>query len=786
MSTDCCAHSHKPKDTPPVKVIDPVCGMTVDPQTAKYSHSLHGHAYYFCNPKCLEKFKADPHKYLHKGETKAAVVSSVNKDAIYICPMHPEVRQIGPGSCPKCGMALEPEEITLDETEPEELTDMRRRLRVALPLTIPVFVVAMLDMWPQYSLSAKLGHGFSVWLQLILSAPVVLWSGWPFFVKGWESIKNKSANMFTLISIGVGVAFFYSLFALIFPNLFPHSLKDAHSGFPPLYFESAAVITLLVIIGQVMELKARSQTGSAIKALLKLAPSHAQKIGPNGETSEVEISAIQIGDLIRVRPGEKIPIDGVVKEGQSAIDESMITGEPIPSDKSVGDKVIGGTINQTGSLVVEAQKVGSDTLLSRIVKMVADAQRSRAPIQSLADKTAAYFVPAVVLIAIATFFVWLYFGGENGFAYGLVNAISVLIIACPCALGLATPMSIMVASGKGASVGVLFRNAEAIERLRDIDTLIVDKTGTLTEGRPALTTLIPSGAMTESALLKLAASIESLSEHPIAKAISNAAKEKNIAVLPVENFSSVTGFGVKGKVAGEEVFIGTQKFLENSQIQIPIDSLEIAKDQRSEGKTIFFVAKGTIFIGLLGVEDPIKGSSKEALSALQSSGVRIVMVTGDQELTAKAVAAKLGIDEVFAGVLPDQKLDILNSFKAKGKKVAMAGDGINDGPALSAADVGIAMGTGTDVAIESAHVTLVKGNLTGILKARHISEATIRNIKQNLFFAFFYNAAGVPLAAGILYPITGWLLNPMVAAAAMALSSVSVIGNALRLRRIEL
>ncbi len=735
MSTNCCAHSHKSKDTTPKKVSETLI---------------------------------------------------VKKDAIYTCPMHPEVRQVGPGSCPKCGMALEPEEITLDETEPEELTDMRHRLRVALPLTIPVFVIAMLDMWPQYSLSAKLGHGFSVWLQFALSTPVVLWSGWPFFLRGWQSIKNKSANMFTLIAIGVGIAYLYSLFALIFPNLFPHALKDVHSGFPPIYFESAAVITLLVIIGQVMELKARSQTGSAIKALLKLAPSHAQKIGSNGEITEVEISAIQIGDLIRVRPGEKVPIDGVVKEGQSAIDESMITGEPIPSDKSVGDKVIGGTINQTGSLVVEAQKVGSDTLLSRIVKMVADAQRSRAPIQSLADKTAAYFVPAVVLIAIATFFVWFFFGGENGFAYGLVNAISVLIIACPCALGLATPMSIMVASGKGASVGVLFRNAEAIERLKDIDTLIVDKTGTLTEGRPALTTVIPNGNISEADLLTAAASIESHSEHPIAKAITNAAKEKKLSLLPVENFSSVTGFGVKGKVANEEILIGTQKFLEDSKVQILSSALETAKAQRSEGKTVFFVSRAMTFIGLLGVEDPIKETTKAALAELQRIGIHIVMVTGDQELTAKAVAAKLGIDEVFAGVLPDQKLEILNSFKAKGKKVAMAGDGINDGPALSAADVGIAMGTGTDVAIESAHVTLVKGNLTGILKARHISQATIRNIKQNLFFAFFYNAAGVPLAAGILFPLTGWLLNPMVAAAAMALSSVSVIGNALRLRKINL
>lgn len=778
MASSCCNHNHN-VDKKNDFEIDPVCGMKVDPKNAKGSFEYQNKSYYFCNPKCLEKFKADPEKYLKpKAETGAESDSRT-----YTCPMHPEVKQVGGGSCPKCGMALEPLEISLDDKEPEELTLMRNKFRVALPLTVPLFLLAMLDMIPSLKLSERLGHHFVTWLQFALSTPVVLWAGWPFFVRGYESLKNKSANMFTLIAIGVGVAYIYSFIALLIPGAFPESIRTAHNGLPPLYFESAAVIVLLVIVGQIMELRARSQTGAAIRALLGLAPTTALRINSNGEPEEVPLGSIHVGDLLRVKPGEKIPVDGDVVEGESAVDESMVTGEAIPVDKAGGAFVVAGTINQTGALLVRAKKIGSDTLLSQIVKMVAEAQRSRAPIQALADKVSAYFVPAVVIISLITLAAWSIWGGSDGVMHGLTNAIAVLIIACPCALGLATPMSIMVASGQGAKSGILFKDAEAIEKLREIDVLIVDKTGTLTEGRPEISSVVAFDKDGEDTLLEFTASAESMSQHPIAKAIVNAAKKRNVKTHTVENFKSHTGLGISSAVLGKIILVGTKELLANSKIVIDDNFIQQAEKLRTSAETVFFVSIDGKFAGLIGVKDKIKSSTPEALRKLKAAGIHVVMATGDQELTAKAVALELGIEDYVAGVLPENKVEIVRKFKSKGHHVAMAGDGINDAPALSAADVGIAMGTGTDIAMKSAHVTLVKGDLTSILRAQELSRATVANIRQNLIFAFGYNALGVPVAAGILYPMFGLLLNPIIAAAAMALSSVSVIGNALRLGR---
>ncbi|WP_224418224.1 MULTISPECIES: copper-translocating P-type ATPase [unclassified Modicisalibacter] len=702
----------------------------------------------------------------------------------WTCPMHPEVVRDEPGSCPKCGMALEPRQVTVEEEKNPELIDMTRRLWVALALATPVFVLAMGQHIPGLSLESWVPHEVRIWLELVLSTPVVLWCGWPFFVRGYRSVVGWNPNMFTLIALGVGVAYLYSLVATLFPALFPLSFRDA-TGQVGVYFEAAAVIVALVLLGQVMELRARSQTNSAIKALLGLAPKTARRIADDGSDTDVPLEQIRIGDRLRVRPGEKVPVDGVVVEGSSAVDESMITGEPMPVEKAEGEKVIGATINGTGSLVIEAQRVGSDTLLSQIVQMVADASRSRAPIQNLVDVVAGYFVPTVVLAALATFVVWALWGPEPAMAYALINAVAVLIIACPCALGLATPMSIMVASGKGASAGVLFKNAEAIQTLRQVDTLIVDKTGTLTEGRPRLQDVVASEGFAEDEVLRLAATLERGSEHPLATAIVQGAQARDIAPERYTDFTSVTGQGVKGKVGDRAVALGNRALMEAEDIEAGTLA-ERAEALRGEGKTAMFIAVDGRAAGLVAVADPIKATTREAIEALHGEGIRIVMLTGDSQTTAQAVAGQLGIDEVIAGVLPEQKAEKVKALQAEGRFVAMAGDGINDAPALAQAQVGIAMGTGTDVAMESAGVTLVKGDLRGIVRARRLSRATLRNIKQNLFFAFVYNSVGVPIAAGVLYPAFGILLSPIIAAAAMSFSSVSVVANSLRLRRKEI
>jgi len=699
----------------------------------------------------------------------------------WTCPMHPEIVRDEPGSCPKCGMALEPRQVTAEAEKNPELVDMTRRLWVALALATPVFVLAMGQHVPGLSLEAWIPHGVRIWLELALSTPVVLWCGWPFFVRGYRSVIGWNPNMFTLIALGVGVAYLYSLVATLFPALFPPSFRDA-TGQVGVYFEAAAVIVTLVLLGQVMELRARSQTNSAIKALLGLAPRTARRIADDGSEVDVPLEQIRIGDRLRVRPGEKVPVDGVVVEGSSAVDESMITGEPMPVEKAEGEDVIGATINGTGSLVIEARRVGSDTLLSQIVQMVADASRSRAPIQNLVDVVAGYFVPTVVLAAVVTFAVWALWGPEPAMAYALINAVAVLIIACPCALGLATPMSIMVASGKGASAGVLFKNAEAIQTLRQVDTLIVDKTGTLTEGRPRLQDVIAAEGFAEDDVLRLAATLERGSEHPLAAAIVQGAVERDVSPERYTDFASVTGQGVKGKVGDRIVALGNRALMEAEGIEAGT-LVECAEALRGEGKTAMFVAIDGRAAGLVAVADPIKATTREAIEALHGEGIRIVMLTGDSRTTAQAVAGQLGIDEVIAEVLPEQKAEKVKALQAEGRFVAMAGDGINDAPALAQAQVGIAMGTGTDVAMESAGVTLVKGDLRGIVRARRLSRATLRNIKQNLFFAFVYNSVGVPVAAGVLYPAFGILLSPIIAAAAMSFSSVSVVANSLRLRR---
>jgi Cu+-exporting ATPase len=780
----------------PATVIDPVCGMTVNPATAKHSY-VHGiTTYYFCSPGCKEKFASDPAGWLArgpKGMAHAAQPLRLQRSGSggstpepqaagveFTCPMHPEIVQIGPGSCPICGMALEPKQVTLEETENPELRDMSRRFWISALLTAPLLIIAMGGM----SLDSLRSLGARPWIELALAAPVCLWAAWPFYVRAWHSLVHRSPNMFTLIGLGVSVAFTYSLVATIAPTLFPPAFRDPMTGTVGVYYEAAATIVVLILLGQVLELRARSQTGTAIRKLLGLAPTSARRLRANGGEEDVPLAQVQKGDRLRVRPGEKIPVDAVVLEGASSVDESMVTGEAIPVRKESGDRVIGATINGTGALVILAERVGSETLLARIVAMVADAQRSRAPIQRMADVVAGYFVPVVILIAIVTFAVWASVGPAPRMAHALVNAVAVLIIACPCALGLATPVSIMVATGRAATMGVLFRNAEAIELLRKVDTLVVDKTGTLTLGKPELVSVSWSEGFSESEVLTAAAAVEKASEHPLGAAIVSGARARHITPGQVEDFASITGKGVRGRVSGRRIAVGTETLLRELRVDVA-DLAGRAETLRHDGQTVIFVSIDDRPAGLLGVADPIKVSTPEAVRALRAEGLRIVMLTGDSRTTAQAVARKLGIDDVRADVLPEQKLDVIRQLQRDGRIVAMAGDGINDAPALAAANVGIAMGTGTDVAMESAAVTLVKGDLRGIVRARRLSRQTLRNIGQNLFFAFIYNSAGVPIAAGVLYPWFGILLSPIIAAAAMSFSSVSVIANALRLRRVN-
>lgn len=757
--------------------IDSVCGMTVDPKQSKYNLTYQGKLYLFCSAHCLERFKTNPEQYIQSAPIQKEMPLS---KALYTCPMHPEILQDHPGNCPICGMTLELKNIEA-EVDDSEYRDMRLRFLVGAALSIPVLLLAMSSMIPAWD--RFISPILSRWFQFVLSTPVILWAGWPFFERGWYSVVNRHLNMFSLISLGVGVAYLYSVIAFLFPHVFPSSVL--HQGVVPIYFETAAIITVLVLLGQVLELKARSQTSQAIKALLGRAAKSA-RIVIDGEEKEISIDEVKTGDVLRVRPGDKIPVDGKITEGRSSIDESMITGEPIPVEKEVGSPIIGGTINQTGSFLMQAEKVGREMLLSRIVQMVADAQRSRAPIQSLADKVSGYFVPVVVLVAILTFIVWALIGPEPAFVYGLVNAVAVLIIACPCALGLATPMSIMVGMGRGAEAGVLIKNAEALEKLEKVKTIIVDKTGTLTEGKPKLTQVVANEGVNENEILRLAAALEQNSEHPLAASIVQGAKARSISLPKVENFQSITGGGVLGKVENYEVMVGKPNFLQERRIQGVATLQQKAQELQQQAQTVMFVAIDGQAVGLITVSDPIKSSTFDAINQLHKLGQKVVMLSGDNEQTAQSVAKKLGIDEVHAGVAPDYKLEFIQKAKGKDGFVAMAGDGINDAPALAAADVGIAMGTGTDVAMESAGVTLVKGDLMGIVKAIHLSQAMMSNVRQNLFFAFIYNALGIPIAAGLLYPFTGLLLNPIIAALAMSLSSVSVIGNALRLRKIKL
>jgi P-type Cu+ transporter len=765
------------------KVVDPVCGMTVDPARAAGHVDYQGQTYYFCGRGCVEKFRANPAEFVKPLPEQARAAPAAVNAREYTCPMHPQVRQLGPGSCPICGMALEPVTATLDEHPNEELADMSRRFWVSAALAAPLLLLAMGEYFPGPLVRVSAAPWFP-WLGLAFATPVVIWGAWPFFVRGWMSIVNRSLNMFTLIALGVSVAYIYSVVATVFPDWFPSSFRD-DTGRVGVYFEVSAAIVTLILLGQVLELRARSQTSSAIKKLLGMGAKTARRLGHDGKEEDVPLEAVHVGDSLRVRPGEKVPVDGVVLDGSSSVDESMVTGEPIPVEKRPGDRVVGATINDTGSLVIRAEKVGADTLLARIVAMVAEAQRSRAPIQKLADTVSAYFVPAVVAIAIATFVVWALVGPEPRMAHALVNAVAVLIIACPCALGLATPLSIMVATGKGATVGILFRNAEAIEVMRKVDTLVVDKTGTLTEGKPRLVSIIAIPGSTDQEILRVAAGLEVGSEHPLATAIVAGADARGAAPGAARDFASVTGKGVRGSVDGRNAALGNRALMDQIGIDVGASAAQ-AEALRAEGQTIMFVAIDGRLAGLIGVADPIKESTPEAIDALHREGIRIVMLTGDSRTTADAVARKLAIDEVVAEVLPDQKVAVIKRLQAEGRFVAMAGDGINDAPALARAQVGIAMGTGTDVAMESAGVTLVKGDLRGIVRARRLSRQTMANIKQNLFFAFVYNSAGVPIAAGVVYPFFGLLLSPMIAAAAMSFSSVSVIANALRLRRISL
>lgn len=800
---------------------DPVCRMDVDTEANNLHYDYKGVTYFFCSEHCLKKFSKEPERYISRTGQVESEEDISKKEITYTCPMHPEVKASQPGSCPKCGMALEqvvpqivsmktkwiclmdpeivrdasgscpicgmalePQTITLEEVENPELIDMKRRFRVSIVLTIPVVFITMFSHIPGFSHEHFASSKVLRWLEFLLSTPVVLWGGWPFFVRGWQSIINRSPNMFTLIGIGVGVAYVYSVIAALFPGIFPASFRGKEGGVGT-YFEAAAVIVALVLLGQVLELRARSRTGAAIKALLGMAPKTARLIKKDGTEDDVPLDQVRPGDVLRVRPGEKVPVDGIVFEGSSAVDESMVTGESIPVQKQAGDRIIGATVNGTGTLVMKAEKVGAETLLSQIVQMVAEAQRSRAPIQRLVDVIAAYFVQIVVAIAIITFIIWAWVGPEPRFTYALINAVAVLIIACPCALGLATPMSIMVATGKGATMGVLFKNAETIELMKKVNTLVVDKTGTLTIGKPKLVEIFPIKGWDEKSLLYYAASLEKGSEHPLAAAIVEGAEARGVVLTNVESFQSATGKGVIGKVNGHNIALGNLNLLKD----IGTDPGELsgrAEAMRTEGQTVMFVGVDREIVGLLGVADPIKETTPEAIRQLHEEGIKIVMLTGDNRTTAEAVSKKLQLDEIVAEVLPDQKAEWIKRFQEQGSVVAMAGDGINDAPALAQAHVGIAMGTGTDVAMESAGLTLVKGDLRGIVRARFLSRATMRNIKQNLFFAFVYNSLGVPIAAGILYPFFGILLSPIIAAAAMSFSSVSVVSNALRLRRVRL
>jgi len=807
-----CNHEHHSEG-----LTDPVCGMKVTPKS-DHQTSYKDTDYYFCSGRCLVKFKSSPDHYLqdkpadHSAEAVSGGVYTCPMDpevqedkpgacpkcgmaleltgvplsltkTEYICPMHPEIIQAVPGDCPICGMALEPNSVDLEE-DTTELDDMTRRFKVSAVLSIPVFISAMgAEFWPT-AVDNFIDPNIRQILEFILATPVVLWGGWPFFVRGWNSIKTLNFNMFTLIAIGVGIAWVYSVIGTFMPGIFPEAVKTAN-GIVPIYFEAAAVITALVLLGQVLELRARSSTNAAIKALLGLAPNTARIVRADGKEEDIPLEQVQPGDILRIRPGEKIPVDGIVTEGESNVDESMVTGEPIPVEKMAGEKLIGATVNATGSLLMRAERVGSDTLLAQIVNMVAAAQRSRAPIQKLVDVVSGYFVPAVLVIAVITFIVWWNFGPEPALAYAVINAVAVLIIACPCALGLATPMSIMVGTGKGAQMGVLIKNAEALEVLRKVDTLVVDKTGTLTEGKPKLVSILPVNDFSEDEILLFGASLEKASEHPLAESIVAGAEARGVSLLPTSEFESVTGKGVSGTVNGKRVVIGNRKMLDS--LNIDTGSLpKLAEQGRSQGQTVMFVGIDGKAAGLIGVADPIKASSHEAIKQLHAEGLTVVMLTGDSHTTALAVAKKLGIDQVEADVLPEQKAEIVKQLQAEGKIVAMAGDGINDAPALAQAQVGIAMGTGTDVAMESAGVTLIKGDLRGIIRARRLSTKVMANIRQNLFFAFIYNGLGVPVAAGVLYPVFGLLLSPMIAAAAMSFSSVSVIANALRLQKSEI
>jgi Cu+-exporting ATPase len=821
QAPSCCCTSKVPMQNESQTKIDPVCGMKVDPAKAAAHEEHDGKTYSFCSAGCATKFHAAPEKYLQpKAEGVGSSAPALSaKAGVYTCPMHPEIHKDAPGDCPKCGMALEPETMTAPTTKTQytcpmhpqiirdepgncpicgmtlepmtvtvseanpELDSMTRRFWIGAALTLPLLAIMVSDLLPSHPIQRLLAGSSLGWFELAIASPVVLWGGWPFFQRGWASIVSRNLNMFTLISIGAGSAYLYSLVAVFMPQLFPASFRDM-SGQLGLYFEAASVITVLVLLGQVLELKARSQTSSAIKALLGLAPKTARRISANGEEQDVDLKQIQVGDSLRVRPGEKVPTDGVLTEGSSSVDESMVSGEPIPVEKTKDAKVIGGTINGTGSFVMKTERIGSDTLLAQIVKMVSEAQRTRAPIQRLADVVASYFVPAVLASAVITFIVWAIYGPQPHYAHALVNAVAVLIIACPCALGLATPMAIMVGTGRGAGEGILIRNAEALEILEKVNTLVVDKTGTLTVGKPILTEMASAEGFDEASLLQLTASLERASEHPLAAAILAAAQDKRVTLLPVDSFQSVTGKGVTGIIQGKKVAIGNATLM--SDLGASTDALsEKAEALQAEGQTVMYVASDSRFAGFVAVSDPIKDSTAEAIEQLKKEGIKVVMVTGDNHKTAAAVAKKLGID-FEADVLPEKKADVVKKLQAAGAIVAMAGDGVNDAPALAQAHVGIAMGTGTDVAMETGGITLIKGDLRGIVKARRLSQHTMSNIRQNLFFAFFYNALGVPLAAGVLYPFFGLLLSPMIAAAAMSFSSVSVIGNSLRLRSAKL
>ena len=773
-------HGHAHGAAAPELAKDPVCGMAVDPATAKHSAEFADQTYYFCSAGCRDKFLAEPQRYL--GEAPAKAAPSAPTGTIYTCPMHTEIRLAKPGSCPICGMALEPETPAAETGPNLELVDMTRRFWVAVALAVPV---AGLDMVaPMTSLGAVVGGQALNWIQLVLATPVVLWAGWPFFVRGARSIVSRKLNMFTLIAVGTGVAWTYSVVATVTPGVFPAAFRGM-DGAVAIYFEAAAAITALVLLGQVLELRARERTGGAIRALLDLAPKTARRVRPDGSDEDVALERVMVGDRLRVRPGDKVAIDGEILEGHSAVDESMVTGESMPVAKTVGDRVVGGTINQSGAFVMRADRVGRDTVLAQIVEMVAKAQRSRAPIQRLADQASGWFVPLVVAVAVLAFAAWAAFGPEPRLAYGLVAAVSVLIIACPCALGLATPMSIMVGVGRGAQSGVLIKNAEALERLEKVDTLVVDKTGTLTEGKPRVVAVRCAPGFAPDDVLRLAASLERSSEHPLAAAIVAAAKEKGLALAEAADFDAPAGKGVRGSIEGRAVSLGSERFLAESGVDLRAVAAE-AEPLRRDGATAIFVAIDGKAAGVIGVADPVKPTTATALQALRDAGVRVVMLTGDNRTTAEAVAARLGIVEVEAEVLPQHKADAVARLRQQGRIVAMAGDGVNDAPALAAADVGVAMGTGTGVAIESAGVTLLHGDLQALVRARRLSAATMRNIRQNLFFAFIYNSVGVPIAAGVLYPVFGILLSPIIAAAAMALSSVSVIGNALRLRSTKL